>query len=117
MLFYITILLICQLIGEITVRALGLPVPGPVIGMLILFAGLVIRGNLPSGLESVANGFLSNLSLLFIPAGAGVTIYLGLLAQEWLPISASLIIGTALTIGISGWIMDRLLRRPTKRVS
>ena len=33
----ITLLLVYQLIGEITVRLLGVPIPGPVLGMVMLF--------------------------------------------------------------------------------
>ena len=35
-------LLACQLAGEITTRALGLPLPGPVLGMLLLIALLLV---------------------------------------------------------------------------
>ena len=40
-----TILLVCQLAGEVIARLLQLPLPGPVLGMVILFVGLVVRGH------------------------------------------------------------------------
>lgn len=111
MLSYITVLLVCQLAGEVIARLTGLPVPGPVVGMLLLFIGLLIRGGIPTELEKVANSLLSHLSLLFIPAGVGVMVHLKLIAHEWLPISASLVVSTAATIAVTGWVMDRLARR------
>jgi holin-like protein len=36
------LLLLCQLAGEILSLGLGLPMPGPVIGLLLLFAGLIV---------------------------------------------------------------------------
>lgn len=111
MLSYITVLLVCQLAGEVIARLTGLPVPGPVVGMLLLFAGLVIRGGIPAELEKVANTLLSHLSLLFIPAGVGVMVHLKLIAQEWLPIAASVVVSTAATIAVTGWVMDRLAKR------
>jgi putative effector of murein hydrolase LrgA (UPF0299 family) len=41
------LLLVFQLIGEATVQGLGLPVPGPLLGMLLLFAGLCCAGACP----------------------------------------------------------------------
>jgi len=108
MLSYITLLLVCQLAGEVTARLLGLAVPGPVIGMVILFVGLMIKGGIPEELEQVGRGFLNNLSLLFVPAGVGVSVHLGLLAREWLPISVAVVVSTLLTIAVTGVLMAAL---------
>lgn len=108
MLSYITILLVCQLAGEVIARLAKLPVPGPVIGMLLLFVALVIKGGIPEGLEKVGTTLLSHLSLLFIPAGVGIMVHLKLLAGEWLPITAALVISTALTIAVTGLVMQWL---------
>ncbi len=111
MLGYITVLLVCQLIGEVGVRATGLPVPGPVVGMVILFAALVARGGVPAGLDAVAGGLLRHLSLLFVPAGTGVMLHLGLVAREWLPLSVALVVSTVATIAVTGLVMRSLARR------
>ncbi len=105
----LTILLICQLIGEATVRGLGLPVPGPVLGMALLFIGLLLRGGIPADVEAVGGALLKHLSLLFVPAGVGVMLYLPLFAAEWEAIAASLLISTLLTIAVTALIMARLL--------
>ena len=39
----LTWLLGCQLLGELVVRLADLPIPGPVVGMLILFVLLQVR--------------------------------------------------------------------------
>jgi len=67
----ITVLLIFQLIGEVGVHTLDLLVPGPVLGMFLLFICLLIRGTLPESLDTAATGLLRHFSLLFIPAGVG----------------------------------------------
>ena len=87
------ILLLCQLVGEFVVTALGAPVPGPVVGMVILFIALRIRR--PTSKSSVvkaSDGLLDHLQLLFIPAGAGVVAYLPLLGSAWLPIVGGLVV-------------------------
>lgn len=120
MLGAITWLLACQLAGEVITMATGLPLPGPVVGMSLLFAGLLIRQRLQAGsgrpdipedLERTATGLLSHLSLLFVPAGVGVMLYLPLIAEEWLPISVSLVASTLLTIAFTALVMSWLVRK------
>ena len=108
MLGYLTIILVCQLIGELFVTALGVPVPGPVAGMAILFVGLIARGGIPEELAAVADVLLKNLSLLFVPAGVGVMLHVQLLQREWLPLTAALVISTLLTIGVTAALMSWL---------
>ncbi len=107
----LTLLLVCQLAGEVIARASGLPFPGPVIGMAILFTGLMVRGGVPEPLQQTAKSILEHLSLLFVPAGVGVMIYLPLVADEWLPIASAVVIGTLITIAVTAWIMSVMLRR------
>jgi holin-like protein len=111
MLGYLTLILVCQLAGEIVASGTGLPVPGPVIGMVLLFCWLMLRREMPSDLETVG-GFLHRyLPLLFVPAGVGIITHLDLLARSWLPLAAVIVVGTALTIGVTGLVMQSLNRR------
>ena len=115
MLESLAVLLFCQLIGELIVLFLELPIPGPVAGMLLLFLGLMIRGEVPESLSQTANGLLGQLSLLFVPAGVGVMTHLTLLGNQWLPLTASLIISTILTIAVTGLIMQKLVGKADKQ--
>src|SRR3989442_724664 len=63
-------LLLFQLVGEVTVRWLTLPLPGPVLGMLALFAVLVIRGVAPDHVRAAGSALLQYLMLLLVPATA-----------------------------------------------
>ncbi|MBK0400038.1 CidA/LrgA family protein [Limibaculum sp. M0105] len=109
MIFYLTLILSCQLAGEVIVKAVGLPLPGPVLGMVILFCGLMLRG-LPAGLSRVGDALLGNLSLLFVPAGVGVMLHAGLLGREWLPLAVALVLSTLITVAVTGLVMARLSR-------
>ena len=103
----LAVILLCQLAGEIVARLTHLPVPGPVIGMALLFIGLVIRGGPPAALEKTTGGLLANLSLLFVPAGVGIMRHLDLILSQWLPILLGVLVSTALTIGVTALIMQR----------
>jgi len=80
MLAAIAALLVCQLTGEAVVRAVDLPFPGPVVGMILLFVLMLARAPLPAALGNTADGLLQHLSLLFVPAGVGVVQHLELLS-------------------------------------
>jgi len=110
MLAALTVLLVYQLIGEVLVQLVGLPVPGPVVGMLLLFVTLLVRGAAPEALRSTANGLLAHLSLLFVPAGVGVMLHFERLGAEWMPIAVALVASTVVTISVTALVM-RMLQR------
>ncbi|MBI3504736.1 MAG: CidA/LrgA family protein [Proteobacteria bacterium] len=109
MLGALTLLLVCQALGEAVVRLAGLPVPGPVMGMLLLFFWLVRKGEVPDAVARTTSGLLENLSLLFVPAGVGVVLYLDLVAAEWKAILAALVVSTLATIVVTAFVMRRLV--------
>ena len=111
MLEYFTLILACQLVGEFAVSTIDLPFPGPVVGMVLLLVILVIRGAVPEPLAQVSSTLLSNLSLLFVPAGVGVMAHFDLLGADLWPLSIALIVSTLLTIAITGLTMAWLSRR------
>lgn len=111
MLGALTVLLVYQLIGEVLVQALALPVPGPVIGLLLLFLTLCARSRIAEPLRDTANGILQHLSLLFVPAGVGVMVHFSRVSGEWLPIVIAVLLSTALAIAAGALVMQFLMRR------
>jgi holin-like protein len=88
-----------QLIGEVIARALGLSLPGPVIGMALLTVVLMARPQFGDDIASTANGFLAHLSLLYVPAGVGIAQYVDQFDRIGAPLMAALIVSTVLAIG------------------
>ena len=67
----LTLLLPCQSAGEAVSRLASVPLPGPVIGLLLLWLLL----QLPAArapVAAAAEPLLQHLSLLFVPVGVGV---------------------------------------------
>lgn len=103
----LSLILACQLIGEVIVRGFALPMPGPVVGLMLLLVLLLARDRFAplargplqgGGVETASRGLLANLSLLFIPAGVGVVQKLDLLAEHGIAIMAVLAVSVVVTL-------------------
>ena len=103
----LSLILLCQLIGEVIVRGLKLPLPGPVVGLLLLLLlllardrfAILARGPLQNdGVEGASRGLLAHLSLLFVPAGVGVVQKLDLIAAHGVAFVAVLAISVVVTL-------------------
>lgn len=111
MIVALALILLAQLAGEVAARGLGLPVPGPVIGMALLLAVLWLRdrGGDPAArvlpaplvdgtLEGTGKGLLAHLSLMFVPAGVGIVGRLDLLADNAAALATVLLVSATLTL-------------------
>lgn len=109
-------LLCCQLAGEFLVRLLDVPVPGPVVGMVILLGWFQLRDPAPdSAVVEVCEGLLKHMSLLFVPAGAGVMQYLGLLGASAVPVVVGLAVSWAAGLVATALVMTGLLALARRR--
>ncbi len=122
----LSLILLCQLAGEAFVRGLGLPVPGPVIGLMLLLFLLLLRDRFAvlargplqgDGVESVSRGLLANLSLLFVPAGVGVVQKLDLIVDHGIAFLGVLVISVLITLLVTVatfLVASRLLTRESE---
>lgn len=94
-------LFLWQALGELASKFLLPSIPGPVLGLLLLLAFLIIKGEVNQPLDEVAEGFRQHLGLLFVPASVGVIIYLPELQEHAGAISAALIVSVILAIAVT----------------
>jgi holin-like protein len=107
----LTWLLACQLVGEVVVRLLDVPVPGPVVGMLVLFVLLRVRGvGDDADVVPAGQGLLRHLQLFFIPAGVGVVAYAATIRDNALPIAVALLGSWLAGLLVVGWVTVLLER-------
>lgn len=106
----LTVLLLFQLAGEFIAQAFGLPVPGPVLGLLFLFLALLLRGSVAEPLRRTSLGILEHLSVLFVPAGAGVILHAHRIGAEWLPILLALVLSTLIGLAVTALTLRALGR-------
>ena len=108
MIISLTVILLCQLLGEVVARGLGWPLPGPVLGMVFLLVFLSLRDRiavkvpeLGKTLDSTGKGLLAHLSLLFIPASVGVIQRLDVLAEHGAGLAVALVASTFVTLVVT----------------
>ncbi|SHH98504.1 CidA/LrgA family protein [Bradyrhizobium erythrophlei] len=103
----LSLILLCQLAGEVIVHGLGLPVPGPVLGLVFLLLLLLARDRFAvlargplqgGGVENASRGLLAHLSLMFVPAGVGVVQKLDLVAAHGIAIAVVLALSVVMTL-------------------
>ncbi len=101
-------LLVMQSVGELLSRYLGLPFPGPVIGLVLLVLALrasVVRDSV----SAVADFLLAHLSLLFVPVGVGVMTHVGLLGQYGFRLALVIVVSTWVGLGVSALVLQALM--------
>jgi holin-like protein len=120
MLLSLGLILLCQLAGEAIAYGAGVPVPGPVIGLVLCVLLLLARDRIgrraPAELrdgtfEQTGRGILSHLSLLFIPAGVGVVQRLDVLAGNALSIALAVLVSTLLGLAVTAWVFSAVAQR------
>ncbi len=103
-----SIIFACLLIGEGVTEIFHLPIPGNVLGMLVLTASLMLGIVRLDQVKPVADGLVKHLALLFVPPGVGLLLYGDLLQDAWLPIGLSVSVSTIIVISIVGVVQQYL---------
>lgn len=106
MLNAITLILFFQVVGEIISRATGLPVPGPVLGMILMLMAFFLKDNLIGIIRPTSGVLLTNLSLLFVPAGVGIMRQGHRFMTEGIGIFAVIILSTIISMIVTAYTIE-----------
>jgi holin-like protein len=112
MIHAIALILGMQLAGEGVAQLLGLGIPGPVIGLVLLAVLLAAFAPLREIVKPLADTLLGHLSLLFVPAAVGLIQHLGVFEQDFWPLIVALSVSTLLTLVVTALVfvwVDRLV--------
>jgi len=107
----IALLLACQLAGEVIHRILGLPLPGAVIGMMLLVCWLAVFRRERPTLEAVTGWLTAHLSVLFVPAAVGVMQEGPALSRYGVGLAVATIVSTLLTMAVTALVFRWAARR------
>ena len=107
----ILLLIAIDLLGNWIQQRLGLPIPGALIGLILLTIVLCLRPQFATRqLRSGARLLLLGMSMFFVPAGTGVITELHEIRLQWIPIVAALCLSTFASLLVTVWAMQGLDR-------
>lgn len=92
----------CLAGGEFIAWLASIPVPGSIIGMLILTTLLQLKVVDIESVRSFSRFLVSNMAFFFVPPGVALMLYFDLIAAEWLPITVATVASTAIVLVITG---------------
>ncbi|EZH84404.1 MAG: CidA/LrgA family protein [Pseudomonas sp.] len=108
-------LVLCQLLGTV-LNVLLLPMlPGPIIGMLLLFVFLMLRGEVGEPLSVASSSLLKYLPLILVPPAVGVMAYAGDIAADFWAVVGALLLSLLISLAFAGWLMQKLIERQQRR--
>ena len=107
----IALLLTCQLLGEALHRLTGIPLPGAVMGLLLLLLWFVIRPGDRPVLNAVATWLIAHLSIMFVPAAVGLMQQGAVLSRYGVGIVVATALSTVLTLLVTVSVFRFVARR------
>lgn len=111
----LTWLVLFQLLGTLFSVLLVPQLPGPILGMLLLFVCLLLRGEVSVPLAEASSSLLRYLPLLLVPPATAVMLHARLIAGEFWTLAAVLCLSLLLSLLFTGWLMQQMIRRQARR--
>ena len=111
----LTWLVLFQLLGTV-INVLLLPMlPGPIIGMLLLFGFLIVHGEVGEPLSVASSSLLKYLPLILVPPAVGVMAYASDIAADFWAVVGALVLSLLISLAFAGWLMQKLIERQQRR--
>jgi holin-like protein len=109
MLYGLIVFIAFLLLGDFLAALLAWPVPGSVMGMLLLFCVLVVRGGVNTSLKQSSQGLLPYLPLFIVPASVGIVNYMDVVREEGLLIVTAMVVSLMVGIPLCGWLAQKTM--------
>lgn len=108
------IILGVYLLGELISKNTPLPIPGNILGMIILLLLLLFKVVKLEQVETISDFFLSHLAFFFIPAGVSLMNSFDIIKDNWLPLMTICVVTTAIVIVVTGHVVQFILKLKRK---
>lgn len=103
--------------GEAISRLSGIPVPGSIVGMILLLILLKTKTLRVEQVSEVTDFLLAHINFFFIPVGVGLMVSYKYLEGHYLAGIVLILVTTAIVMTVSGGVTEILARRREKRVA
>jgi holin-like protein len=103
------------LAGEFLHRIVGIPLPGNIIGMVLLLALLCLKILKPEQISGVSSFFLNYLALFFLPPSIAIMAVGDDILSKWPLLLGLCIVFTLITLAVSGRCTQLFIRKQEYR--
>jgi len=110
------IILGIYLLGELLASSLNLPIPGNILGMIILFILLCTNIVKVDNINTITNFLLDHLAFFFIPAGVGLMSSIGIIKSTWLQLLIVCLSTTTIIIASTGIIVQAISKKTKVKI-
>ncbi|MFC3770490.1 CidA/LrgA family protein [Paenibacillus sp. GCM10012303] len=104
-------------IADVLASILPIPVPGSIVGIVLLFVLLKLKIVRLGWIEQGSNWLIAQMLLFFIPATVGIMNYKSMFMTSGLRIVGTIVISTAAVMICSGYIGERIAARKEREAS
>ena len=105
------IIFVIYLTGDLISKGFKLPIPGNILGMIILLILLCTKIIKISQIESISNFLLDHLAFFFIPAGVELMNSFGIIKGTWLKLILVCVVTTSIVIVSTGLMVQFISRK------
>ncbi|TXE09532.1 CidA/LrgA family protein [Gelidibacter salicanalis] len=97
-------------LGELINYALDIPIPGNILGMLLIFIALKLNIIQLKTLKPASDLLLKYMVLFFVPYGVGLMSYYDFIESYWVILSVAAVFTTLITLYITAIIQQKMER-------
>lgn len=109
------IILVYSFVGDIIHTTFNLPIPGSIIGLVLLFISLKTKILKLESIERAGNWLKSNMALLFVPITVGIMPYFNVIQKNWVEVTLIMVISTIITYLVTAFIAEYILKKEDKK--
>lgn len=113
----LSIILFIIFLSESISKVLSLPIPGSILGMLILLTLLLLKIITTESIETLSSYLLDNLAFFFLPAGVGIISSFDLLKGNTLKILIVITISSLVVLLVTGYTVQGLISLQNRKKS
>lgn len=109
------IVLVLLSLGEILNLRFNIPIPGTILGMVIVLFLMMIRVIKLKTIEHISSILLDNLALFFVPANVDIIVLYDQIKTVWVRLIIVLILSTIIVMAVTGLTVQFLDRAISKQ--
>lgn len=97
--------------GEVIRTVFGIPIPGNVLGMVLIAIALKLNIVKVGHVEKASSLLLDNLMFLFVPTTVAIMLYFDIIREQWIVMIGVTVLSTLLVAFVVGKTADLFLSR------